>query len=42
MTEFMNTIGAEEVILFEKATFLDIAHTARDGPDTLKKRCSQI
>jgi len=37
MTEFMNTIGAEEVILFERATFLDIAHTARDGPDTLKK-----
>lgn len=37
MTEFMNTIGAEEIILFEKATFLDIAHTGRESPETLYK-----
>uniref|UniRef100_A0A6B2LB95 GTP-binding protein n=1 Tax=Arcella intermedia TaxID=1963864 RepID=A0A6B2LB95_9EUKA len=30
LTEFMNTIGAEEVILFEKASFLDISHTTRN------------
>jgi len=29
LTEFMNTIEAEEVILFEKATFLDISHTTQ-------------
>eukprot|EP01125_Pyxidicula_operculata_P001662 TRINITY_DN1149_c0_g1_i2.p1 TRINITY_DN1149_c0_g1~~TRINITY_DN1149_c0_g1_i2.p1 ORF type:complete len:327 (+),score=26.20 TRINITY_DN1149_c0_g1_i2:285-1265(+) len=29
LTLFMNAIDAEEVILFEKATFLDISHTTR-------------
>jgi len=37
MNEFMNTIEAEEVILFEKATFLDIAHTTRERLEVLYK-----
>jgi len=37
MKAFMNTIEAEEVILFEKATFLDLAHTTRERPEILYK-----
>jgi len=35
LTTFMDTIEAEEIILFEKASFLDISHITRETNTTL-------